>query len=1240
MNKLDTLILVSDIPAHRRLLRSVLEERYHLLETVNIQQALLLLSQNSACIGTVIADISSTDTIDAAFAQIPDQVPLILICQKDTPQVLNQGFGYGAADVIPLDYDPDAMLHRIDTITHLHNHRMYLKRMVDEQSQKLRNSNDAMVGALSSIIEYRSLESGQHILRIRYFTKVLLEEVRRCCPEYRLTDAIISVITSASALHDIGKIAIPDAILLKPGILTPDEREIMQTHALTGCHILESMQAIGNEEYLRYAHNICHYHHERWDGTGYPEGLSGDAIPICAQVVGLADVYDALTSHRVYKESFSFDTSATMILNGECGQFSPKLLECFKHVLKQFQTLALNHADGISVHSEPFDVTLPEPAADENTDSLNRLHGNFLTLLHYLNCFVLELFVDMGHFHLLYNPYPELAPVSFAPSFADMAQLVLDQLVVPEDRPRMEQLIVHGIKDFLNAGLRRQSFRFRFRDRNGYSELYDLTLLRSNVNDTSNRTMSILCRKLESQDFLPASDNQDSIGYTFCCRNDRKFTLTKISPDARNLTGFTPEQIHFLSDGGLLSLIHPQDRETICATVQDQLQNGNRIQLDFRILHQDGLLHWVCCNGKLVLGQDGQEYLLCFLTDVSHIYEAYDSLQQKMSRYEVILAQTENVLFDWDVISDTISFSDTWEKVFGTPPMTGSVRSTLLSETFLHPDDVPLLLDALTSLESGSDYEMAEVRVATSWGRYLWCRVRASARRSHSGTLKKVYGIIINIDAEKRAEQDLQDQAQRDVLTKLLNKQTARRLAEEYLAQYPQGVHCALLIIDLDNFKQVNDRFGHLFGDAILTQTSRIIQKMFRNQDIIARIGGDEFLVLMRGIADRALLEDRCLQLIDGIRQLSEKQPQHLGMSCSIGIALSPDHGISYYDLFQHADQALYRAKDMGKNRHVIYEPKDMAFTGSSTRTTAVNNHIDSDDEPGLANNSLVQYAFSQLYASTDVAASVNEILSIVGKKMNVSRVYVFENSDDNRFCSNTYEWCNEGIAPEIHNLQNISYETDIPGYEEYFNEQGIFYCPDINELPQKLYDILAPQGIKSLLHCAIRENGVFRGYIGFDECVTTRMWTNEQIEMLSYFSGMLSVFLLKKREQEKALQSANELRSILDNQNAWIYIIDPDTFQFRYLNKKTRDHAAQLVPGVACHKVLMDNDAPCPNCPALNIRNTKNNASIMYNKVFQVNAVADATLIEWEGKEACLLTCRQIPSNISVTNILTGEKM
>lgn len=193
---------------------------------------------------------------------------------------------------------------------------------------------------LGTIVEYRNLESGEHIKRVKNYTRILAECAMKEYPEYGLTQEKIEMMVSASSLHDIGKITIPDHILLKPGRLTKEEFELMKSHTLRGCEILDEIKLGWDPEMKQVIYGICRHHHERYDGKGYPDGLAGEDIPIAAQCVSIADVYDALVNERCYKDAFSPDEAYRMITNNECGVFSPKLMEVFYKVRKQFEALA------------------------------------------------------------------------------------------------------------------------------------------------------------------------------------------------------------------------------------------------------------------------------------------------------------------------------------------------------------------------------------------------------------------------------------------------------------------------------------------------------------------------------------------------------------------------------------------------------------------------------------------------------------------------------------------------------------------------------------------------------------------------------------------------------------------------------------------------------------------------------------------------------------------------------------
>ena len=278
-------------------------------------------------------------------------VPILFTCFDAMYDFERMGYSAFAYDVLPYPFDYDIAHRRLENISEIRQLKtqiinltqIHTKRILNqanklkEQNVKMQAMNFDLVELLVAAIESRDLESGQHIKRIRYFTKALTEAVMELCPEYGITREQADHIYYASSVHDIGKIAIPDAIMLKPGKLNADEFEIMKTHTIHGAKLLGMLDDISdNNVYFKYCQDICHFHHERWDGKGYPDGLKGDEIPISAQIVSVADCYDALTSHRPYKEALSHEEAVELIVTGACGAFSPQLLRCFERVLTEF----------------------------------------------------------------------------------------------------------------------------------------------------------------------------------------------------------------------------------------------------------------------------------------------------------------------------------------------------------------------------------------------------------------------------------------------------------------------------------------------------------------------------------------------------------------------------------------------------------------------------------------------------------------------------------------------------------------------------------------------------------------------------------------------------------------------------------------------------------------------------------------------------------------------------------------
>ena len=256
-----------------------------------------------------------------------EDVPVIMISSEESENYIRKAFKFGVSDYISRPFDSKVVYQRVFNTIKLYAKQRRLISMVSDQMHEKEKNNQMMVEALSQIMEFRNGESGLHVVHINTLTRLLLERLVENTDAYNLTPDDCYLISTASAFHDIGKVGIDESILNKPGKLTKEEFETMKEHTLIGASMLDKLEHYKDEKMIKIAYQICRWHHERYDGKGYPDGLTGEQIPIAAQVVSVADVYDALVSKRVYKDAYSHEQAMKMILNGECGAFNPLLME-------------------------------------------------------------------------------------------------------------------------------------------------------------------------------------------------------------------------------------------------------------------------------------------------------------------------------------------------------------------------------------------------------------------------------------------------------------------------------------------------------------------------------------------------------------------------------------------------------------------------------------------------------------------------------------------------------------------------------------------------------------------------------------------------------------------------------------------------------------------------------------------------------------------------------------------------
>lgn len=338
------ILVVDDEEVNRTLLDMIFSKDYHVLQAESGEKCIEILEQQVNSISLVLLDVvlPKMDGFDVLTYMNKnhwiEDIPVIMMSGADAPEAVKRAYALGAVDFVSKPCDAQIVYQRVTNTMKLYAKQRRLTSLITAQINEKEKNSEMLIHILSHIVEFRNGESGSHVLHIHKLTEMLLERLAQKTEKYHLDGDTRAMIALASSLHDIGKIGVDEKILNKPGKLTKEEFEIMKTHTVIGAEMLEQLGIYQDEPLVKIAHQICRWHHERYDGKGYPDGLVGDEIPISAQVVSVADVYDALASERVYKKAVPHEKVLEMILHGECGQFNPILIECLQEISSRIRS--------------------------------------------------------------------------------------------------------------------------------------------------------------------------------------------------------------------------------------------------------------------------------------------------------------------------------------------------------------------------------------------------------------------------------------------------------------------------------------------------------------------------------------------------------------------------------------------------------------------------------------------------------------------------------------------------------------------------------------------------------------------------------------------------------------------------------------------------------------------------------------------------------------------------------------
>ena len=724
MNVKQKILIADDSEINRALLMEILGDGYEYLEAENGVRAVELLREHTD-IALVLLDIMmpQMDGFDVlkvmrCYSWL-DEIPVIMIsAAKDTANI-ERAYDLGVADYMRRPFERVMVLRQVQNVLMLYAKQKRLTRLVTDQVYEKEHNSVLMISILSHVVEFRNSESGLHVLHIRTLTDLLLHRLVQKTNRYQLDESDIARISTASALHDIGKIVIPEEILNKPGRLTAEEFAIIKNHTVAGAQMLQDLgQAIAQDEpLLQVAHAICRWHHERWDGNGYPDRLKGDEIPIAAQVVALADVYDALTSERCYKHAYDHDTALRMILNGECGAFNPLLLNCLQESSEQLRT----------------ELTRSE--------------------------------WDRG----------------FRQETHRLSEEILHREALP--RENRSQLLLEQEKertDFYAA----QCGGIRF----------DYDLLAGSV--------TVYDYHAEPMQQKKVTDFAQGKGLSFLNEQDRR----KLSKAISRATPEAPDVV-------LPVMVQRDGKPHLHRMALHTIWSGAGVRRCVNVLGQlTDEQHRVEHQAELLTTTDPEEDPAHFLRRLQGIFDVVRLVDP--GHRKVLALDSDGVLTEKPGNCHMVWNKDT--RCENCISAKAYARKTILNKIEFKDEEAYFVISKY--IEVGGRGCMLELVTRLTDGRWL-------DMGGHRLLLDRCNGM------------------ERSAFVDPLTGAYTRRYFDKFLAG--GEMHGGVAMIDVNQFKSVNDSFGHLVGDEALQTVAAAMQSCLRQTDILIRYGGDEFLLLM-----------------------------------------------------------------------------------------------------------------------------------------------------------------------------------------------------------------------------------------------------------------------------------------------------------------------------------------------------------------------------------------------------------
>ena len=595
------------------------------------------------------------------------------------------------------------------------------------------------------------------------------------------------------------------------------------------------------------------------------------------------------------------------------------------------------------------------------------------------------------------------------------------------------------------------------------------------------------------------------------------------------------------------------------------------------------------------------------------------------------LNDVENIIyFKWYIDKDKLEFMSPVESSdYDLPQIAEPASTVFFGGNVVHPEDSEKFekffdeMFWLQGTKNDSKFFSNKVRLRGKEDRgYLWAEFRLLLYFNDNGPIIG-FGCICNINVKQIWQMDLQRSAEHDVLTDFYNKDATKRYIEMYLAKLsPTDLPPAFIIIDADGFKAINDSFGHLFGDGVLTDMGKAIRSVFRQKDIVGRIGGDEFVVLFVDMPSTEVLERRCTELLKLLDRHYESNDVSLPFSVSIGIALYPDHGTTYVELFKRADRALYESKSKGKNQYSIYHQSliGRSFTVDSARDPQ---HAEEIRQKAFQDN-MLEFILNLLYETQNPSATISICIEMFGKQFNLDRVSVSRYNRSSNQYDTEFEWVGpNGLSiTDKENMQKYAplldrrYSVIDSNYRP--TPYGVMsICEDTFEKYPQEEDLFRTLKLGAFVHSQIAHGSETVGSVGFETSHRPYVFSKEEFTKLSIFSVLLGNILLDHHNDNVSERMSRHLQNILDHMQEFIYVVDKETFEPIFFNNTIRQTLGNVANvDLTCYKRFHNLDEPCEGCPIAKLsKNGNEYIDVKLNNWWGIETPARAYNIRWDDE-------------------------